>query len=313
MAGFGKKMGPRGSEAVRRRSSAWLAVLPMLMGQGPPDPARKPATEGQASRERVVEVYVREAEGYTFYSDAGRAAKLILRREPVYYWSNPTRAGGQDGGVFVWTHRGRAEVIGTIFSFPGKGKRTIDHEFLSLATTVLDVERTGPQSPSSVNWSPRVPGVQLRPIAEAAAPGRTPAQRLTQMRDLARDFSGTTQDREDHRWDLRLLPRPLYRYESTDPDVLDGAVFAFGTSAGTDPEAILVLEARKDPAATSPTWHYAVGRYTDMALRMKLKAQEVLAVPFLSGSNPEDRYHVLNDRVIPPIEDGELPPRPDRP
>ena len=74
------------------------------------------------------------------------------------------------------------------------------------------------------------------------------------MRDLAREFSGTTQDLEEHRWELRLLPQPLYRYESTDPDVLDGAVFAFVTSAGTDPEAILVLEARKDPGASAPKW-----------------------------------------------------------
>ena len=41
------------------------------------------------------------------------------------------------------------------------------------------------------------------------------------------------------------LPQPLYRYESTDPDVLDGAVFGFVTSAGTDLEALVVIEARK--------------------------------------------------------------------
>jgi hypothetical protein len=106
-------------------------------------------------------------------------------------------------------------------------------------------------------------------------------------------------------------PQPLYRYESTDPDVLDGAVFSFVSSAGTDPEAILVLEARKGPGATVPTWHYAVGRYTDMALRVRLKDREILSVPLLlSASNPEDHYHVLMDRVITPIEDTVLPARP---
>jgi hypothetical protein len=121
------------------------------------------------------------------------------------------------------------------------------------------------------------------------------------MHDLARGFSGTTRDAQERRWELRLLPRPLYRYESTDPDVLDGALLAFVSSAGTDPEALLVLEARKAPGATAPTWHYAVGRYTDMALQMRLKDREILSVPFLTGSNPEDRYHVLEDRIIPPV------------
>jgi hypothetical protein len=275
-----------------------LALLPLVTGQAP-DERSKP---GQALRERVVETYTREAGGYAIYRDASRSEKLTLRKEPVYVWTNPTRAGGQDGAVFVWTCRGRAEVVGTIFSFPGKGPRTIDHEFLSLATTVIDVERPGARPSKTSPWSPRVPGVTPRPIPDSPAPGRSPAQRLAQMSDLAREFSGTTQDRGDRRWDLRLLPKHLYRFESTDPDVLDGALFAFVSSAGTDPEAILVLEARKAPGATVPTWHYAVGRYTDMALRMRLKDREILSVPFLSGSNPEDRYHVLEDRLIPPIE-----------
>ena len=53
-------------------------------------------------------------------------------------------------------------------------------------------------------------------------------------------------------WELRLLPKPLYRYESTDPEVLDGAVFALVSSAGTDPEIILLIEARKTPEG--PRW-----------------------------------------------------------
>ncbi len=41
-----------------------------------------------------------------------------------------------------------------------------------------------------------------------------------------------------------MLPKPLYRYESTDPSVLDGALFSFVTSAGADPEALLDLAKR---------------------------------------------------------------------
>jgi hypothetical protein len=61
------------------------------------------------------------------------------------------------------------------------------------------------------------------------------------MRGLTRDFSASTEDDEKRSWALRLLPRPLYRYESIDPNILDGALCSFVTSAGTDPDALLIL------------------------------------------------------------------------
>jgi len=288
-----------------------LVLLAASAGQAQEAPAVKDEKAMQARlRGRLVAIYAREAAGYDIYRDASRAEEVVLRKEPVYVWTNPTRAGGQDGAVFVWTCRGRAEVVGTIFSFPGRGKRTVDHEFHSLATTVLDVNRAGADVPAAKTWTPRTPGVTLAAIPGAPAPARSPALRLAQMRELTRDFAGTTENRQEVRWELRLLTQPLYRYVSTDPDVLDGALFAFVTSAGTDPEALLVLEARKAPGAGRPTWHYAAGRYTDMALRMRHKGAEILAVPFLSGTRPDDAYRVLEDRIIPPVEDdaGAAPP-----
>ena len=109
------------------------------------------------------------------------------------------------------------------------------------------------------------------------------------------------------RWELRLLPQPLYRYKSTDPDVLDGAVFAFVTSAGTDPEALLVLEARKPADKDRPVWHYAVARFTDLNLWVRHKGKEVFTAPLipydLPRQDPKHRYRVFHDRYIPPVED----------
>ena len=109
----------------------------------------------------------------------------------------------------------------------------------------------------------------------------------------------TTRER---RWELRLLPQPLYRYESTDPDVLDGAVFAFVTSAGTDPEALLVLEARKPAAGCDPVWHYAIARFTDLNLWVRHKGKVVFYRPADSRmtspqQDPKHRYRVFHDRV----------------
>jgi hypothetical protein len=256
----------------------------------------------RAKRERLLEIYTGDAAGYTIYRDASRNERLELRREPVYVWTNPLRAGGQDGAVYVWTWRGRAEVLGCFFTAPSKGPRNLAHEFQSLSLAVLEVERAGGRAS---RWMPRAPGIAIAPIPDAPAPGRAAPQRLLQMRTLTHDFSASTKDPEARRWELRLLPQPLYRYQSTDPDVLDGALFAFVTSAGTDPEVLLVIEARRPAQADAPLWHYAIARFTDQQLWARYKDKEVYTAPMIVYKaplqEPEDRYHVFDDRTIPPV------------
>jgi hypothetical protein len=96
-------------------SPAWLLiVLTTVPGQTPvakDDAATQQAA--RAKRERLLEIYASEAAGYTIYRDASRKDKVELRPEPVYVWTNPVRSGGQDGAVYVWTCRGRAEVLGS--------------------------------------------------------------------------------------------------------------------------------------------------------------------------------------------------------
>src|SRR5262249_6794274 len=150
---------------------------------------------------------------------------------------NPTRSGGQEGDVFLWTYRGRPEVIASIFSHPleGRQERQLCHELQSLSESVLVVDRD-----STNRWEPRVPGIELKPVAGAPTPATSAAQRAVQLRALAREFSGRSLSDTGQAWELRLLPKPLHRYEG--PDVLDGSLFAFVSTAGTDPEIILLLE-----------------------------------------------------------------------
>jgi hypothetical protein len=127
------------------------------------------------------------------------------------------------------------------------------------------------------------------------------------MRELTRAFSASSEDLKEKHWELRLLPQPLYRYESTDPDVLDGAVFAFVTSAGTDPEVLLVVEARKAPGPAPLAWHYAVARFSDLTLSVRHKGKEIYkAAPIpwdAPEQDPKQRYRTFRDRGIPPIEE----------
>jgi hypothetical protein len=275
-------------------------LLPALLGQqavenAPKDPGAK------AMSQRLLELHTSDAATYSICRDAARTQKLELRREPVYRWTNPTRVGGQVGEVFVWTYRGRPEVVGSIFSHPtGDGQRVMCHELHSLSMAVLVVDRS-----ASEQWVPQAAGVELKPVDGAPVPPGNAPQRLAQMRTLAREFNGRSLSDAGQAWELRLLPQPLYRYESTDPDVLDGALFTLVSSAGTDPEIILVLEARK--TSSGPQWVYGAARFSDMNLWLKHKGQEVWS-SIRSEENTfnhdaKHRFRFYQDRTIPEIGD----------
>jgi len=276
-------------------NSTQLAALLLLAGSGPsPDPG---AAAPKARADRFLAIDTDDAASYAIYRDADRKKKLELRREPIFRWSNPIAAGGQVGDVFVWTFRGRPEAVATIFSHPHEGgRRTVCHELHSLSGAVLVVDRDSPH-----RWVPQAPGVELKPIPDAPAPAATAPQRLTQLRALARDFSGRSVDLAGGAWELRILPRPLYRYEGTDPDVIDGALFAAVNSAGTDLEIVLLLEARR--RADGPAWMFAGARFSEKDLWLKFKGRDVWESVRGAGEahygDARQRSRFSIDRIIP--------------
>jgi hypothetical protein len=279
-----------------------LIILLAATGQQAVEGAHKDQAAKAKSR-RLLELHTNDAASYSIYRDVRRTQKLELRREPVYRWTNPTRVGGQVGEVFVWTYRGRPEVVGSMFSHPsGDGRRVICHELHSLSPAVLVVDREAPEQ-----WVPQAAGVDLKPLEGAPPPATTAAQRLVQMRGLAREFTGRSLSDQGHTWELRLLPQPLYRYESTDPDILDGALFTLVSSAGTDPEIILLLEARKSQSAHQ--WVFGAARFSDMNLWLNHKGREVWS-SIRSDENTfnhdaKHRFRFYQDRIIPEISDSD--------
>jgi hypothetical protein len=265
----------------------------------------KAQAKSSSRADKLLALHTADAASYAFYRDARRTEPLELRREPIYRWTNPTRVGGQVGEVFVWTYRGRPEVIGSIFSHPADGgtRRVLCHELHSLSLAVLVVDR----KPTN-QWMPRAPGVELKPVAGAPVPADSAAQRLVQLRGIAREFSGRSRSDQGQTWQLRLLPRPLYRYESTDPDILDGALFALVSSAGTDPEIILTLEARKN-GTDPPRWYFGAARFSDMSLWLEHKGQEVwTSIRSVLNTFNHDfnyRFRFYQDRTIPEINGDE--------
>jgi hypothetical protein len=263
-------------------------------------------SKGAGSRaERLLAMHVADAASYSIYRDPARTERLELRREPIYRWSNPTRVGGQEGDVFVWTYRGRPEVVASIFSHPHeKTQRCVCHELHSLSEAVLVVDRDSPN-----RWEPKAPGIELKPVPDAPVPAASATQRAVQIRAIARDFSGRSLSDQDQAWELRLLPRPLYRYEKTEANLPDGAVFALVSSAGTDPEIILLIEARKTDEVLR--WVYGAARFSDMSLWLKHKDKEVWSAirgPENTFTNDAGhRFRFYQDRFVPELEPGAAP------
>ncbi len=268
-------------------------LMALALGQSP-DP--KPEV---GRSKTLLALHEADASQFAIFRDASRTERLSLRREPIYRWTNPTRSGGQEGDVFLWTYKGRPEAVGCIFSHPEEpDRRVICHELHSLSPATLIVDRD-----SNNRWEPKAAGVTPRPLPDAPAPASTASARLRQMNAIAREFSGSSLDHGGKRWDFRLLPKPLYRYESADPDVLDGAVFAFVTSAGTDPELLLMIEAHKRDGE-APRWEYAAARFSDLDLWLRHKDAEVWSVPparIQDGGEPSQRYRLYVDRKIPEV------------
>jgi hypothetical protein len=91
------------------------------------------------------------------------------------------------------------------------------------------------------------------------------------MRQLAEQFSVQITDWSNETYRLRLLPKPLFRYESTDPEVLDGALFAFTYT--TDPEVLVMVEARKTDNGFR--WMYGLARMNIGELRVSYRDKEI--------------------------------------
>lgn len=293
---------------------AGLTVLPGNLGAEPPV-------------EDLLKLHLLEAKTYSLWLDRQKKQGLTLREQPVFSWTNVAGPAPQYGHVFVWERAGRPEVIGTIFSTRAEDprQRGIIHEFHTLAEQPLTVEYL---ERIDHRWQP-AGGITMNEVPKAAAVAETAAGRLTQMRAIARQFKAETR-KDDERYELRLLPAPALRYQSDDGRVLDGAIFSMVSSAGTDPELLIVLEARRPanaPAAKANAvataadcrWHAQAIRFTERELTVdrdgvRFWSSTDNSEHWVSIENqykllrtPQERYCCFWARAIPELPDA--PPK----
>jgi hypothetical protein len=254
------------------RGSA-LSALMMLaatvsLAQGPA--GEKSAEAAKEAKGKWAALFRRQAEDYVLTGGADARAKAQMLSEPILRWWQPVR-GTDDGAVFLWVRDGLPEAAGSVFTIKDvEGDRALVHEFHSLSRFPVEAQWRG-----GLAWDCRGPGLEPKPIPDAPAPLDSPQGRSRQLQDLAREFSANSVDRKGSPWELRLLSKPIYRYESKAPEVLDGAIFAF--VQGTDPEILLLIEAARE--GTKPRWRYALASFTDLELHARHRGREVWSTP----------------------------------
>jgi hypothetical protein len=118
-------------------------------------------------------------------------------------------------------------------------------------------------------------------------------------------MTGLKDDRSD-REDLRMLAKPLYRAEpgtaqGPDPDWIHSGVFGF--VQGTDPEAILLLEAVRQDGR--PRWQYAFARATGGGLEARLDKIVVWSVERLPGETAPLKPQTIISRQVGGTDSGQ--------
>jgi hypothetical protein len=255
------------------------------------NPADAPAT--RENIEAALKLTQAAAAEYEFrVGDDGKP--LELQSEPVLKWSNPDR-GEVHGNVFLWTRDGRPLVVGALFKWFSPMTH-MAHEFHSFAEEPLRAKFHGVPV-----WKTSEAGLRFVDVPKAAVPAGNEAQRILQLKQLAKDFAGSKKKPDGDETEVRLLPQPIHRYAAPKQGILNGGLFAF--VEGTDPEIFLLIEARGENAANA-RWQFAATRMVaGEEVRLRHRDQQVWAAEIL----PWKDIFVEHERVYTTFRFKEIP------
>lgn len=241
------------------------------------------ATEQQVRQAEARELAGKESAKFSISLNDDRKRKLVLNNHPVQFWTNDVN-GEFYGSVFLWMLDGRPQVVGSLY------RSYSPYNYFAAELQSLSEHELSAVEGGEVVWQPPV-GVSFRTLTGREPPMTTALARGRQMKTLARRFTGELIDLEKVARPLQVLPQPLYRYENTPPSLLDGAVFSLGS--GTDPEVLLLIEARRNADAFQ--WQYALARLSIMQLRVHYDDQPVWSADVVEWpyEKPRESYTIL--------------------
>jgi hypothetical protein len=274
-----------------------LALMICLIARAAPEVESDTARKAGGGLAQLRRMYREDAEKYRFQREGDGQPALELVAQPIMRWATDD---DWSGDVFLWNSGNRPAVLGCILSGPANNdQRTVYHEFHLLAD-----EPIAPVAMQTAKrWQPKT-GLSVQPIPDAPAPSASAAVRLTQMRQFSRQFTASMHAESD--WELRSLPQPLHRYGDSHAKtgVIDGALFAYVWSKGTDPEVILLVECQR--TSKGDTWYYAPVRFSTRTVWLTYAGKEVWRVESHrepQGNVTEFIYTTAYARTVPRPDD----------
>ncbi len=214
---------------------------------------------------KLRQLYLESAHGLKVVSDDSEPISLVPKT--VFTW---TSSGDWSGDVFAWANGETIQIVGCIGSYRlDDQSRQLFYEFHSFANVSLrDVDFDG-----RFVWRVPMRSGSLDAIRVANSRRSTPAAQLIRMRQHANAIEIGMQVTDDEvERELRLLPQPLTRMTNTSSS-LHTALFGWVSSSGTDPEAMLLIQAEQ--ADDGLTWQFTPARFTTRELWMSRDGHEV--------------------------------------
>ena len=228
----------------------------------------------------------RVAESLNFVRDVSGGTQAVeIVSQPVLRYTDEPRTD-RDGGVWVVGKEGKPlgmMVVYTKASFP-RGR------WIQAVTSLCPENSLRGTNEDRVNWRPASAAVVMKPIPSAPQPAAEPADRLRQIKALARRFTGHEFWPANSRHELRLLVQPLYRYQESETGILDGAIFALAHD--TNPETFVIIEAVENEAGAQ--WKYGIARFGFAELHVALDSEEVWTKNILSSTSPREPYWLFH-------------------
>jgi hypothetical protein len=272
--------------------SLLIAVLCLSAGQIEAEP--DPKAQSAARLKLMIETAAR----FEVRLGGKEGKKLDLFDRPILRWDNP-RSFVVDATTFVWLADHRPQLIGGMWIKNGHAFFDIQSLSAEPLTTTVD---------GTLRWSTSRPGITWQPVTEGPPPAVSRAERLRQMKQLAQEFSvhaiKTAPDYDEGSiWRFRMMAQPIHRYA---PEAaVDGAIFAF--AQGTDPEAFLIIESRKDQGTSQ--WQFSLAAGCVWELHAQRGEREIWSRPKWTHQDTDYVYGLVGPFAV----DQSLLPKAEKP
>jgi hypothetical protein len=258
-------------------SSRAILSLACILGLCLPLAAQEAAekSDKEKAREERLAAMRQIAERFTVQvTEDGKIGKVPLMESPILRFNDPAREF-HDATLWAWGDKGRPVCLLAIEQYGDQW-----FECISLADSTLTADA------DKLKWRPKSAGITLAPFPDAPPPAKTAPRRMAQMKELLGKLSAYEVGKTGSRYELRLMARPLHRYEDPEAGLQDGAIFAF--AYGTNPELLAVIEARGTPDDSQ--WQVGFARCGTAEPHVLLDKTEIFTLPYARGTTAADPY-----------------------